>query len=230
MAGKPRRKEAKSKTKARVYIVDDHEIIRQGLALLIGQTDDLEPCGEADNPADALKGIETLVPDIAVVDISLKDGNGIDLVKDARIRFPKLPVLMLSMHDETLYAERVLRAGARGYVTKENAGEKVLDAIRKVLAGEMFISEQVAARMLSKFVDGRPDQGGSPADVLSDRELEVFELLGMGLSTHDVARRLHLSVKTIGSHRENIKRKLKLDDASELLQHAINWVQSIRSR
>lgn len=226
MSSKPT--EAKGKKKSRVLIVDDHEIVRQGLAMLITQTGDLTPCGEADNPADALAAIEKTSPDVAVVDITLKDGNGIELVKDIKIRHPRLPVLVLSMHEEALYAERVLRAGARGYVTKENAGEKVVDAIRKVLGGEMYLSEQMASRMLSKFVDGRSDRGTSPADLLSDRELEVFEFLGMGMSTSDIAGRLHLSVKTIGSHRENIKRKLKFDDASELLQHAIRWVQSTR--
>lgn len=216
------------KTKAKVLVVDDHQIVRQGLMLLINQASDLETCGEADNAVDALKTIDAKSPDIAIVDISLKDTNGIELIKDIRIRHPKLLVLVLSMHDEMFYAERVLRAGARGYVTKDDASEKVIVAIRKVLSGEIYLSERMSARMLSKFVAGPGDTGGLPAERLSDRELEVFELLGQGMGTSQIADRLHLSIKTIESHRENIKRKLKLENATELLQHAIQWVQSGR--
>ncbi len=216
-----------TRKRAKVLLVDDHQIVRQGLSLLMDQTTDLQAVGEADNATDALKAIGELKPDIVIVDISLRESSGLELIKDVKIRFPDLYVLVLSMHDETFYAERVLRAGARGYVTKDDASEKVLTAIRTVLNGNIYVSEPMAARMLSKFVDGGRD-GGTGVDRLSDRELQVFEMLGQGVGTSDIADKLHLSVKTIDSHRENIKRKLKLDSAAELLQHAIQWVQSGR--
>ena len=162
---------------------------------------------------------------MAVVDISLKDSSGIELIKDLKVRFPDLLVLVLSMHDESFYAERVLRAGARGYVTKEEATESVIIAIRKLLDGGIYLSDNMASKMLSKFVDGPSEAGGLPVDRLTDRELEVFEFIGRGTSTRQIADKLHLSIKTIESHRENIKRKLKLDNATELLQHAVKWVQ-----
>jgi DNA-binding NarL/FixJ family response regulator len=211
--------------KMRVILVDDHPIVRQGLTQLLQHDPDLAVVGEAESPVEALKVIDDLKPDIALVDITLKDASGIELVKDIRVRHPQLPVLVLSMHDESFYAERVLRAGARGYVTKEEAPEKVLNAIKRVLAGEIYVSEKMASRMLSKLVDGRPGTEGFSLERLTDRELEVFELIGQGVGTRNIAKKLHLSVKTIESHRENIKRKLKLKNAAELLQHAIQWVQ-----
>jgi DNA-binding NarL/FixJ family response regulator len=170
--------------------------------------------------------MESLKPDLAIVDITLRDTSGIELIKDIKIRFPKLPVLVLSMHDESFYAERALRAGARGYVMKEEASEKVMTAIRRVLAGEVYLSESVAARMLSKYVDGRPEQGSNPVERLSDRELEVFELIGRGLGTSQIAEKLHRSIKTIEAHRANIKRKLQLRTSPELLRMALQWVQT----
>ncbi len=211
--------------KKRVAVIDDHPIVRRGLSELIAHQVDLTVCGEAEDAAGALKMIAEAGPDIAVVDISLKDSSGIELIKDLKIRFPDLLVLVLSMHDESFYAERVLRAGARGYVTKEEATESVIVAIRKLLDGEIYLSEKMASKMLSKFVDGPSEAGGLPVDRLTDRELEVFELIGRGIGTRQIAENLHLSVKTIESHRENIKRKLKLDNATELLQHAVKWVQ-----
>lgn len=211
--------------KIKVLLVDDHPIVRQGLTQLIDQEEDMVVCGEAETPLEALKVIEETKPSIVLVDISLKEASGIELVKDAKIRYPDLPVLVLSMHDESFYAERVLRAGSRGYVTKEEATEKVLIAIRRVLAGEIYVSDKMASKMLSKLVDGRPGAEGFSLERLTDRELEVFELIGQGLSTRQIAKKLHLSIKTIESHRENIKRKLKLKNAAELLQHAIQWVQ-----
>lgn len=218
--------EAASKTRNRVLIVDDHPIVRQGLKGLISQAPDLTVCGEAETIFDALKAIEQLSPDIAVVDISLKGESGVDLIKDIRIRYPNLPVLTLSMYDEAIYAERVLRAGARGYVTKEEAAENVLNAIRSVLKGQIFLSERMSAKMLSKLVGGRTEAQGLSIDRLSDRELQIFELIGRGMSTRMIAETLHLSIKTVESHRANIKEKLQIESATELLQQAIHWLQS----
>ncbi|RPI63221.1 MAG: DNA-binding response regulator [Planctomycetaceae bacterium] len=210
----------------KVFIVDDHPIIRQGLAQLIRQEPDMVYCGDAEDASDALKAIEQCQPDIALVDISLKTSNGIELIKDLRIRQPNLAILVLSMHDESFYAERVLRAGARGYVMKEEATERVVQAIRQILAGKIYLSEKMSASMLSKLVEGRSAATSFPIDRLSDRELEVFELIGRGLGTRQIASKLHLSVKTIESHRANLKVKLQISSATELLRHAINWVQS----
>lgn len=215
-----------SKAKSRVFIVDDHPIVRQGLKGLISQAPDLMVCGEAETIFDALKAVEQLNPDIAIVDISLKGESGVDLIKDIRIRYPNLPVLTLSMYDEAIYAERVLRAGARGYVTKEEAAENVLSAIRQVLSGQIFLSERMSAKMLSKLVGGRSEAAGLSIDRLSDRELQIFELIGRGMSTRMIAETLHLSIKTVESHRANIKEKLQIESASELLQQAIHWLQS----
>ncbi len=220
---------AKTKTdinsKTRIAIIDDHPIVRQGLSELICHQSEFIVCGEAEDAPSALRMVEASRPDVAIVDISLKDSSGIELIKDLKVRFPKILILVLSMHDESFYAERVLRAGARGYVTKEEATECVITAIRKLLDGGIYLSELMASRMLSKFVEGPSDAGGLPVDRLTDRELQVFELVGRGISTRQIAQKLHLSIKTVESHRENIKRKLKLDNATELLQHAVKWVQ-----
>jgi len=208
----------------RVVIVDDHPVVRQGLSLLLEQEGDMAFVGEAESTVEALKVLEEVRPDVAVVDISLRDSNGIELVKDIRIRWPEMLVLVLSMHDESFYAERVLRAGARGYVTKDEDGSRVVTAIRRVLAGEIYLSERMSSKMLCKLVDNRPGSGLS-VECLSDRELQVFEMIGQGHGTRNIADALHLSAKTIESHRERIKKKLKFANASELLQHAIQWVQ-----
>ena len=225
-----RQQGADSSRRGRILLVDDHPIVRQGLAELIQQEPDLSVCGQASNAPEALEVIAASRPDIAIVDLSLQDTSGIELLKDIKIGHPSLPVLVLSMHDETFYAERTLRAGARGYVMKEKATEKLMIAIRTVLAGRIYLSERMSARLLSQFVDGPPEGGGSPIDRLSDRELQVFELIGRGLGTRQIAQSLHLSVKTIESHRENIKGKLQLTSATELLQHAIHWVEFEKSR
>ena len=208
-----------------VLLVDDHEVMRLGLAQLIAQEPDLEVCGEAEDVAGALEAIERMKVDIAVVDISLKDSYGIDLVKDIRTRWPSLPVLVLSMHDESFYAERVLRAGARGYVTKAEASSKVIEGIRRVLAGDVYISEAMSAKMLTKLVGGQGDSAKFPIDTLSDREFEVFDLIGQGLKTRQIAQRLHLSTKTVDAHREHIKKKLSLETATDLLMYAVQWAQ-----
>ena len=208
-----------------VLLVDDHEVMRMGLAQLIDQEPDLEVCAEAEDVAGALEAIERMTVDVAVVDISLKDSYGIDLVKDIKTRWPSLPVLVLSMHDESFYAERVLRAGARGYVTKAEASAKVIEGLRKVLDGGVYVSQTMYAKMLTKLVGGAGDQARFPIDTLSDREFQVFTLIGQGLKTRQIAQQLHLSTKTIDAHREHIKKKLLLDTATDLLMYAVQWAQ-----
>jgi DNA-binding NarL/FixJ family response regulator len=214
---------AAKKLKSTVLLVDDHPIVRQGLAELIDHEKDLSVCGMADDIHHALDQIAALSPDVIVVDISLKGGNGIELLKNIKVRYPRQPVLMLSMHDESLYAVRALRAGAAGYVMKQEATEKVLTAIRQVLNGEIYLSERMEKKMMHQLVGGRAARTGSPLEDLSDRELEVFNLIGQGHGTRQIAEELHLSIKTIESHRAHIKEKLNLKNATELVQHAIQW-------
>lgn len=207
----------------RVLLVDDHPIVRQGLGLLLAQEPDMRVCAEAETPAEALVAIVTHKPDVAVIDLTLRDGLGLELIKDIRVRFPKLLSMVYSMRDESFYAERVLRAGARGYVTKEEGGKTVIEGIRKILTGQIFLSEKMASKMIGQFVGGPMQSPGDSINTLTDRELEVFELIGQGLPTREIAERLHLSPKTVDSHREHIKEKLKLDNATDLLKHAIEW-------
>jgi len=212
--------------KAKVLLVEDHPIVRHGLVQLIDAQGDLSVCGEAESAPDALEAIGKSKPDVVIVDISVKGANGIKLIKDIKARCPDLPVLVLSMHEESLYAERALRAGAKGYVMKQEATETLLTAIRRVLGDDIWVSDEIAARMLRKFVDrGNPVLLG-PMDSLSDRELEVFEFIGRGLGTRQIAAKLELSVKTVESYRAHIKQKLSLKNAMELVQHAIHWVQT----
>ena len=227
MAGKTQTK-TRQPDKWGVLIVDDHPIVRQGLTQLIDQEDDLHVCGQAEDAHEAMRAIRELSPDMVVVDISLKDTSGIELIKDIKVRCPDLPVLTLSMHDEGVYAERAMRAGARGYIMKQEATERVVTAIRRVLSGEVYVSEGMAAKMVSKLVAGPAQTGGSPVDRLSDRELEVFRLIGTGYGTREMAEKLHLSIKTIETYRAHIKDKLDLVDANELLRTAITWVNAER--
>jgi len=210
--------------------VDDHPVVRQGLTMLFRMEPDLACCGEAETVPDALRGIEASRPDIVVVDLSLRDGSGLELVKDLHASHPDLGVIVLSMHDETLYAERALKAGARAYLMKDEAQGTILTAIRKVAGGGIHLSERMSARLLSMFLQGTPVPGDSPVSQLSDRELEVFELIGRGVTTREIAGRLNLSIKTVEAHREHIKKKLKLGDATALMQHAIHWVENERGR
>lgn len=216
----------KKEKKSKVLIVDDHPIVRQGLIQLIDQEPDFQICGEAESAREALNLIATASPDIAIVDLSLKESSGLELIKDIKVRYGQLLVLVLSMHDESVYAERVLRAGARGYLMKEEAAEKVMAALRRVVSGEIYLCDKVAQNILAKMTGGPVTARESLVETLSDRELEVFLLLGQGMGTRQIAEKLHLSVKTIETYREHIKTKLNLVDASELLQHAIRWVQS----
>ncbi len=212
--------EAAKKT---VFLVDDHPIVRQGLALLINRESDLAVCGDAEEAGSALRGIEELKPDIVLVDISLAGPDGLDLLKNIRSRDPMLPVLILSMLDELLYAERALRAGANGYIMKQEATERVLVAIRRILGGEIYVSDHMANRMLHRFAGGNQAEPGSPIAGLTDRELEVFRLIGEGRGTRQIAEALHISVKTVESYQAHIKEKLSLRNARELVQRAIQW-------
>ena len=206
-----------------MLIVDDHPIVRERLGELINQEPDLLVCGEAEDGHGALEAVERSQPDIAIVDISLKDTYGIELIKDLKIRHPKLPVLVLSMHEESMYAERALRAGAKGYLNKQEATKKVIPALRQVLAGRVFVSEAMASNLLQKVTGGHAPatEGGSPLDALTDRELEIFQLLGLGKGAKDIARLLLISVKTVEAHREHIKQKLNFKTSNELLRYAI---------
>ncbi len=212
--------------KSRVLLVDDHPIVRQGVAAMLNQQPDLSVCGTAEDPHEAIETVARLKPDLVIVDLSLKKGNGIDLLKDLKVRYPKLLTLVLSMHDESLYALRVLRAGASGYIMKQAATDNVLVAIRRVLAGEVYLSDAMGRRMMEQMA-GRPaKRSGSPIEDLSDRELQVFNMIGQGRGTRQIAEELHLSVKTIESHRARIKDKLNLQTGAQLVQHAIQWRQT----
>jgi DNA-binding NarL/FixJ family response regulator len=210
--------------KARILIVDDHAIVRRGLAALLAEEPDLEICGEAADTAEALRQLALHGPDLVLVDITLKDGNGIDLIRQMRARDECTRMVVLSMHDESLFAERALRAGALGYVHKQEPAEKILDAIREVLGGGIYLSTSMTERVLRRTLTtgGRPV--ALPAEALSDRELQVFELIGQGLTTRDIAGKLHLSIKTVETYREHIKAKLHLKNGAELGRHAAQWV------
>jgi DNA-binding NarL/FixJ family response regulator len=222
-----RQSDKTDENKTKILIVDDHPIVRQGLAELINHESDLTVCGQAEDAHQALKAVKELRPNMAVVDISLKGTSGMELIKDINAQYPNLPVLALSMHDESLYAERTLRAGARGYIMKQEATEKVITAIRKILSGEIYVSDKMAAKMVRKLVGGQTEISTSPVGRLSDRELEVFHLIGKGYGTRQISERLHLSVKTIETYRAHIKEKLDLTDAAKLLQYAIQWSNSV---
>lgn len=213
-----------------VLIVDDHPVLRRGLAALIAAEPDLTVSGEAATIETALEAIEAARPDLVIVDLALGDRDGLELIKEVKTRHPGLPTLVLSMHDESVYAERSLRAGARGYVTKQQLDNTVLIAIRHVLDGEIYMSEQLTTRLATKFLSGRPSSTAPSIDQLSDRELQVFRLIGQGRSTRQIAQMLDLSIKTIESHRGHIKEKLGLGSASELAQRATQFVETGRLR
>ena len=215
-----------ARNKKRILIVDDHPMMRQGLVQLIGEEADLTICGEAEKASQALEGIGKFKPDLVLADISLPDKNGLELIKDMQAIQPGLTVLVISMHDESLYAERVLRAGGRGYIMKQEGGKKLMAAIRQVLSGQIYVSEKMSARILEGFSGQRASTGSSPVDKLSDRELEVLELVGEGKGTREIAGQLHLSVKTVEVHRAHIKEKLGLKTAPELVRFAVRWVEA----
>ncbi len=208
----------------RILIVDDHPMMRRGLVAELSDENDLEICGEAEGVADALAKVEQTNPDLVTIDIALKEGHGIDLVKQIKSRFPKVKMLVLSNYQESLYGERALRAGALGYLNKQETGEKIFDAIHTVLAGERYISEELTRRLVGQAIGAADATHASPVETLSDRELEVFRLIGEGLTTGVIARRLHLSSNTVDTHREKIKKKLNVKNATELQREATQWM------
>ena len=212
----------------RIFIVDDHPMMRDGLRALISGESDLEVCGEAEDARTALEQIEKLKPDLVIVDITLRSTSGLELIKDLKARDTDVSALVISMHDETLYAERVLRAGGRGYVMKQEGGKRIMEAIRQVLSGQTSVSPKISARILDSF-SGRQPAGSSPVEQLTDREFEVFRLIGSGLPTKEIAAKLHVSAKTVEVHRVNIKQKLNLGTAAELMRFAVRWVESQKS-
>ena len=216
-------KKSAASGKQRILIVDDHPMMRQGLAQLINSEPDLTVSCEADTARQALEAIGQSKPDLALVDISLPDKSGLELIKDLHALYPELRVLVVSMHDESLYAERVLRAGGRGYVMKQEGGKKLMGAIRHVLSGKIYVSEKMSARILEIFSGGRRDGTGSPVGGLTDREFEVFQLIGQGKGTREIAEYLHLSVKTVEVYRANIKEKLGIKSATDLVRFAVRW-------
>ena len=209
----------------RIFLVDDHPLMRKGLAMTLQAEPDFEIAGQVDSAEEALEVFDDVNPDLAIVDVSLPGMNGLELVKHLVARDPDVRILVVSRHDESLYAERAVRAGAKGYVSKLEADEHVVQAARHVLRGGIYMSEELKDRLLFGAAVGRKDAMQSPLEVLSDRELEVFEMTGRGLPTREIADRLHLSVKTVESYRARIKTKLNLESGTELMQHAVRWVE-----
>jgi DNA-binding NarL/FixJ family response regulator len=215
--------------KKSVLIVDDHPLLRQGLSMLINREPDLMVCGEAENAPAAMRAIAAMCPDIMIADISLNGPDGLDLLKNLRAQHPDLPVLILSMHDESIYAERALRARANGYIMKQEATEKVLVAVRRILDGEIYLSNRMANKLLHQYMSGQTAQTDSRLAALSDRELEVFRLIGEGHGTRQISDILHLSMKTVESYQAHLKEKLALGTGRELMQYAIQWKLSEKS-
>ncbi len=217
-----------SLARKRVLIVDDHPVVREGLVQQINRDPDLEVCAQASNASQALGLVEREKPDLVLADINLPGRNGLELIRDIRDLSPNLPVLVLSMHDESVFAERVLRAGGRGYVSKQADAEKLAEAIRRVLSGQIYVSETISTRLLDGLSGKQGGGGASPIEKLTDRELEVFTLIGQAKGTREIARRLTMSCKTVEAHRGAIKRKLKLKTGPELTRHAVLWVEASR--
>lgn len=207
----------------RILLVDDHPVVRDGLAEAINREADLKVCAVAEDRAGALKAVQDTSPGLAVIDLTLKDSSGLELIKDLQVQWPELLILVVSMHEENLYAERVLRAGARGYMTKQQATRDIVSAIRRVLAGGIYLNEATTSAVLSRLTSKPGTTGGSPLDCLTDRELQIFELTGTGLSTREIATRLRIDIKTVDTYRTRIKEKLGLTSSSQLLQMAIQW-------
>ena len=220
---KPTNSPATGGTKRRIFIVEDHPITRRGLVELINQEADLVVCGEADLASRALEQIKALKPNLAVVDITLPRKSGLELIKDIRLWVPSVQILVLSLHDENLYAERVLKAGGNGYIMKNEGGETLLRAIRAVLRGQTYVSDNVSRRIVDTFAGRGRQAGDATLGRLTEREVEVFQLIGQGLPTADIGQRLHLSPKTVDSHRLHIKEKLQLHSLPELMRYAVRW-------
>jgi len=221
----PRDNHSPEQPRARVLIVDDHPAVREALSIRISQAPDLEVCGQAEDTGDALRLVEKSKPDVAIVDISLKTGDGIDLIKRIKGRDQHVRMLVWSMYGENLYAERSLRAGANGYITKEHATDRIVEAIREVLAGKVYLSPAMTDKLLHRSVGlGGKKQNQPTIEALSDRELEVFRLIGRGVKTAEIAAQLHLSVRTVWTYRDRIREKLDLSDGAELVRNATHWV------
>ena len=210
----------------KILLIDDHPMMREGLRQIIGSESGLVVCGEAENAFQALELIGKLKPDLVLTDITLPDKSGLELVKDIQAMNPKMLVLVISMHDEALYAERVLRAGGRGYIMKHEGGKKIMHAIRQVLAGQIFVSEKMSAKILEIFSGHRSDHASSPVENLTDREFEVLRHIGAGLSTREIAAKMRVSAKTVEAHRSNAKAKLNLKTMAELIRFAVRWTES----
>lgn len=218
------KKKAAANRKTRLLIVDDHPIMRQGLTALVNNERDLHICAEAETAAQAMDLVQSEAPDLVLLDLTLPDKNGLELIKDLLAPHPNLAILVVSMHDEAIYAERVLKAGGRGYVMKQEGGKRLIEAIRRVLAGHIAVSEKMSGRILELFSGRRSQTAASPVQSLTDREFEIFQLIGQGRKTSDIAQHLHLSVKTVEVHRLHIKAKLNLPDATSLIREAVRWV------
>ena len=211
---------------AKILLVDDHPMMREGLRQIIGCESDLVVCGEAENSFQCLELVKKLTPDLVLADITLPDKSGLELIKDIHAMHPKMAVLVISLHDETLYAERVLRAGGRGYIMKHEGGKKIMQAIRQVLSGQISVSEQMSAKILEIFSGRRTEANSSPVENLTDREFEVFRYIGDGLSTKRIAEQMRISTKTVEVHRMNVKAKLNLKTMPELIRYAVRWIES----
>lgn len=212
-----------ARSKSRVVVIDDHPLLRDGLMKLLSAQDDLDCCGEADNVADAKRVVVAQKPDLMLLDLRLKSGDSLDLIKTLKVESPEMKILVISQHDEMLFAERALRAGASGYVMKENATDEILAAVRCVLSGELYFSHRVGEAAVRRSLIAKPEASRAGIERLSDRELQVFQLIGASFSTREIATQFNLSIKTIEAHRENIKQKLSLRDAGELSRFAQNW-------
>jgi DNA-binding NarL/FixJ family response regulator len=223
----PMTREAESSSKKpqriRILLVDDHPLVRERLAEILNREADLHVCGEAEDRHQALEAVERKRPDLVIVDLTLKNSDGLELIKDLHSRWPKLLMLVVSMHDESLYAERAIRAGARGFITKQEATRSILLAVRRVLSGNIYLNENTATHLISRLTARPGSVGATPAELLGDRELQVFELTGRGLNTRQIAGRLHIGVKTAETYRARIREKLNLKDPTDLLQLAIAW-------
>jgi DNA-binding NarL/FixJ family response regulator len=218
----------KVQKRTRILLVDDHPMVRERLAEVINREPDLTVCAEAEDRSEAIEAIKARQPALAIVDITLKNSDGVELIKDIHSRWPGLLMLVVSMHDESLYAERVLRAGARGYITKQEATRSILRAIRRVLDGQVFLNENIASQIIARLTAPNSENTPSPVDSLADRELQVFELTGRGLNTRQIAERLHIGVKTVETYRHRIREKLKIEHATDLLRSAIAWAHHAR--
>ena len=221
--GRTSRTAKTARGRTRILLVDDHPLVRERLVEIINRETDLIVCGEAEDRHEAIAAIPAKRPDLAIIDLTLKNSDGLELIKDIRSRWPKLRMLVVSMHDESLYAERVIRSGALGYITKQEATRNILAAIRRVLEGTIYLNEKIASHIISRLTAHGSAVAATPTELLSDRELQVFDMTGQGINTSEIADRLHVAIKTIETYRARIREKLKLKNASELLQSAISW-------